>query len=712
MTSEVPVSSGSRPKIELLQDSANLFLDLMRLNAGDRLGEVSFASSVSTDFGPGDVLTEITSSNINDAKNEVNNLSPGGLTNIRGALQEGLDLLTDAPDGEDHRRVIVFLSDGMPTTGGNPTDATFLQQFDDEDVKVFSVGFGTEGASGNAGIDVELLQTLTNVGDQGFYQVTESALELDKFFVNAVAGAINSDVIVDPIDDIEPGETHTVDITLGEQDGVVSFILTSDNPEFPLDLELRSPSGLEINADNFGLFSDRISYIDAPTHDIYQVHLPIVAQTNTDHAETWEMVIRNPNNATVTYSASAIGQSTVHLDFVPPLVSDGFFNSGEAIPLQVILEENNQVPIREASVSVSVTAPTVDLGNLLSSGVVSEDDFKKVPVEIKGEPLGLRERMTIALQNKFGDENPLSAVKLDSIELTESANGGFYSSRFVDTKIPGTYTFVVNVDGFTSDWQPFQRETTYTIHVSDPVDPKGTSVKVTPSSRGLVDVTLIPTTTAGNLIGPGFENEIQIKGEGLEPVTTLKDNLDGSYTQQYKVSSNLKQTSLNIEVFDVELPPVVIDSSSSTPGIIDNKPGIIFDPIDDPGIVFNPQIGLDLDNLPISRPLNNDELSNESILDSDEDALLWGGNGRLTVNNRSGKPGEDTVGLAIGEGTPTDLEIRTDFTGLLNNPTVDQHSVTQQSPDVAIGYENETFSVLNGVNLEFLTETSFVPVEV
>ncbi|WP_413168076.1 hypothetical protein ACL6C3_15290 [Capilliphycus salinus ALCB114379] len=147
------------------------------------------------------------------------------------------------------------------------------------------------------------------------------------------------------------------------------------------------------------------------------------------------------------------------------------------------------------------------------------------------------------------------------------------------------------------------------------------------------------------------------------------------------MSSNLKQTSLNIEVLDVELPPVVIDSGSSIPGIIDNKPGIIFDPIDDPGIVFNPRIGLDLDNLPISRPLNNDELSNESILDSDEDALLWGGNGRLTANNRSGKPGEDTVGLVIGEGTPTDLKIRTDFTGLLNNPTVEQHSVIRNPVD-------------------------------
>ena len=38
--------------------------------------------------------------------------------------------------------------------------------------------------------------------ESGFFQVTASALELDKFFVNAVAGAIESDVIVDLWDQI------------------------------------------------------------------------------------------------------------------------------------------------------------------------------------------------------------------------------------------------------------------------------------------------------------------------------------------------------------------------------------------------------------------------------------------------------------------------------------------------------------------------------
>ncbi|MGD1701596.1 S8 family serine peptidase [Dapis sp. BLCC M229] len=664
MASEVPVSSGFRPKIELLQDSANLFLDLIRLDAGDRLGEVSFAGSVSTDFGPGDLLTEITSGNIDDAKDEVDNLSPGGNTNIRGALEEGLDLLTTAPGGEDHRRVIVFLSDGMPTTGGDPTEPGFLQQFDDEDVKVFSVGFGTEGASGNAGIDKDLLQTLTNVSE-GLYHVTESALELDKFFVNAVAGAIGSDVIVDPIDDIAPGETHTVDITLGQQDSVAFFILTSDNPEFPLDLALRSPSGLEINANNFNLFGDRISYIDAPTHDIFQVHLPIAAQANIDHAETWEMVISNPNDATVTYSASAIAESTVHLDFIPPQSIDGIFNPGEAIPLQVILEENNQVPILNASVSVSVIAPTADLGNLLSSGIVTEEDLAQVPVEIEGERLGLQERMAIALQNKLG-ENPLPTVELDAIELTESDNGGFYSGRFGDTQIPGTYTFVINVEGFTSDWQPFQRETTYTVNVSDEVDPNQTDIDVTIPQRDTGVVTITPKTTAGNFVGPGFANEIQLEAEGLIPKTAIIDNLDGTYTQEFEVEGNLEETELSIQVLDIELSPVVVDTEPPVEEPPMEEPPVEEAPVEEAPVEEAPVEEPPVEEPPVEEPpvdetpddeTPEDEPENQTIIGDSGSNILNGGEGNDELNGRRGddklrgNSGDDNLNGGLGQDT-------------------------------------------------------------
>ncbi|MGD1808772.1 S8 family serine peptidase [Dapis sp. BLCC M126] len=668
MASEVAVSSGFRPKIELLQDSANLFLDLIRLDAGDRLGEVSFAGSVSTDFGPGEVLTAITSGNIDDAKDEVDDLNAFGSTNIEGALQEGLDLLTTAPGGEDHRRVIVFLSDGMPTAGGDPTDPVFLQQFDDEDVKVFSVGFGTEGASGNAGIDVDLLETLTNVGE-GFYHVTESALELDKFFVNAVAGAIGSDVIVDPIDDIDPGETHTIDITLGQQDSVASFILTSDNPEFPLDLSLRSPSGLEINANNFNLFGGKIAYIDAPTHDIFQVHLPIAAQANIDHAETWEMVISNPNDATVTYSASAIAESTIHLDFLPPISSDGIFNPGEAIPLQVILEENNQLPILDASVSVSVIAPTANLSDLLSSGIVTEEDLAKVPVEIEGERLGLRERMVIALQNKLG-ENPLSTVELDPIELTESDNGGFYSGRFGDTKIPGTYTFVINVEGFTSDWQPFQRETTYTVNVSDEIDPNQTDINVTIPQRDTGVVTITPKTTSGNFVGPGFADDIKLEAKGLNPTTPVIDNLDGSYTQEFELEANIEEIELSIQVLDTVVnvdndieppadePPVDEPPADEPPA---DEPPVDEPPADEPPVDEPPTDEPPADEPPTDEPPTDeppaDEPENQTIIGDSGSNILNGGEGNDQLNGRRGddklrgNSGDDNLNGGLGQDT-------------------------------------------------------------
>ncbi|MCP4709485.1 MAG: VWA domain-containing protein, partial [Planctomycetes bacterium] len=173
MKSEVPVSSGEQKKIDILKSSANLFLDLMRLDAGDRTAQVSFAGdlglqSITIDFGPTDQLTDIGSGNITDAKDAVDGLDAGGNTDIRGALQQGLDLLT-ADGANERRKVLVFFSDGKKTAGGDPSEDAFLQQFDDNNVYVYSVGFGTEGASGNSGIDIELLQLLSNSAEHSFF---------------------------------------------------------------------------------------------------------------------------------------------------------------------------------------------------------------------------------------------------------------------------------------------------------------------------------------------------------------------------------------------------------------------------------------------------------------------------------------------------------------------------------------------------------------
>ncbi len=544
MGANIPISNGTRTKLQLLQDSANLFLDLMRKDFGDRVGIVSFETGVTTEFvAPPPAIgsiTAYTAANTAAAKAEINTLALGNATNIRDALQRGLDLLT-AQDGTARRRVLVFFSDGMATAGGDPTDAAFLQQFADNNVTVFSVGFGTQGGSGLSGIDIPLLQTLATSGPAGFYQVTLSDLDVDKFFVNAVAGAVDTSIIVDPIATIGGGQTQTVPVSVGEQDGVVQFVLTWDNPANNLDLSVRGPSGQVINAGNFALFGGRVTRT-APvgaSYEILTVSLPVAAGADVDHGGGWQMIIHNTSGAAVKYSASAIGQSTVRLEMAPPQSASGggTFLPGEPIPLEVFLHEDDQVPITSAVVRVTPTVPATDVGAILASGLVSAGDLANEPLLVNNEPLSVRDRILAALHRKLPGLDLTRPIELPSFELFPGDQPGQFVGSFARTRRPGAYQFLVRASGLSRDCQPFDREIVHTVNVSDRADKDRTPVQVTTPGPGVVNVTVTPVTTGGSFVGAGVAGQLNIGGTGVTATGGILDNLDGSYTQTFTVGT-------------------------------------------------------------------------------------------------------------------------------------------------------------------------------
>lgn len=571
MDGSVPVSSGSRRKIDVLMSSANLFLDLIRLDAGDRLAEVSFAgnlgaNSITTDFGPTG-LTAIGTGNIGDARSAINALNPDGATDIHGALQQGVSVMT-AVGSTDHRRVLIFFSDGEKTTGLEPTDPGLLGQFTAHSIHVYSVGFGTEGGTGYSSIDVELLQTLANAGGGGFFHVTESAASLDKFFVNAVAGATRNDIIFDPIDDIAPGQTHTIEVILNEQDANITFILTWDSDVLGLDLSVRSPSGLIINASNASLFGDRISLINRPTYKIMKIHFPVSNGPSEEHDGTWQMLVGNPatSPSTVRYSASAIGESTIHVNISPPGPSGGgFFAPGAAIPLQVAVCKNGGVPVTTAVVTVSPNVPLVGLGDLLSSVAITMSDLSGIPDIINGEPLSLPERIVLLLQERYGG-NPLPRADGESFELAHETEPGDFTGDFTATSTEGVYNFTVRVNGLV-DCQKFQRETSQSVTVSTGTDPDESVIIIEPDpvDPGGTVVTVTPGTTDGGYVGPGVASGVQIDGGGILVATSeVMDNLDGSYSQNFRIQSQ-GVADLKIQVLGVDLPSIKLDTRMPAP---------------------------------------------------------------------------------------------------------------------------------------------------
>ncbi len=570
MSADVTVSNGVHSKLQVLQDSAGLFLELLRRDAGDRVAEVAFDATAEVVFGDtSDELVEYTTDNQGTATTAVDNLTDGGATNMTDALIEAWDLLT-ADGDSDRQKVLVLFSDGVPTTStgllptdprdlstddGDPID---LDSFEDAGIRIYSVGFGTEGEGGLAGIDVDLLEDLANVGDEGFYHVTGSALDLDKFFVNAVAGAIDSEVIIDPIGTVAAGDTvEATNVMINSEDSVVTFVMTwHSQTAQDIDIAVRTPSGLVVDNNNKLHFADRVSLTEDDTYQVLEIHLPLTVGGEEQHAGNWTVLVNNNGTSSVDYSVSAIAESTLRMDVDvddPPGGAD-YFVPGDQIPFNVTLTGDDRVPLGYSDVSIIPIVPLVNINSLLAGGMISEAQLAAIPTESNGETLNDTQRMIMAYEANHGSISGL-VMELDPISLTMEYDQAYpelfgqWTGTFDSTEIPGPYTFVIRADGCSDLCEPFSRETTRTINIFEEIEPLLTNIEIEMPGNDTVVVTVAPTNSDGTIYGPSLDDDDLVIGFGdeLSGSGTFTNNLDGSYSVTLEIGDG--QTTGDLEVW-------------------------------------------------------------------------------------------------------------------------------------------------------------------
>ena len=583
MGASVPISGGSQTKIQQMQDSANLFVDLLRRDAGDRLGQVSFASSSSTDFSDGaGAVKSFGAADVAAAQTAISGLSASGQTNIRGALDTALNLI---PASTDRRKVIIFFSDGMRTAGGDPNEASFLQRFANDNVKVFAVGFGTEGGEGLSGLDIGLLQNLANAGAGGFFHVTQSALELDKFFVNALANAVAADVIVDPVDSLAPGQTKEVPINVVGPDRIVTFVLTWDNAARRPIFDLVSPSGIVIGSGNAATFGDAVTRLDTATYALAQVKLPVGVGPNQLHAGPWKMRISNGTAGAVRFAASAITESDIVAATTIEPTADGVHDVGEPMTLTTFVQDAGK-PVTDATVTVSAKFPIVSLGNALSAANITPAEFNAVPATVNGEPIGVIQRLTMALTRRQGHD-PISYVTTQFTATAVPGKPGLYRGSMERTRATGPYTFTARAEALTKDCETFTREGVTSAYIPQKTDGRRTPVVVTTSRDQTFVVSFAPRDSGGGFVGPGLATSITVKATGAEPTSALVDRFDGSYEQTFRGLPGVAAARIAIDVdgqtlapktIAFGLPSVAAVSVTEGPNIQPIRTSIVLDP--------------------------------------------------------------------------------------------------------------------------------------
>ncbi|UCF61918.1 MAG: VWA domain-containing protein, partial [Anaerolineaceae bacterium] len=106
--------SGSMAGEKIDQAKSAMQYILGKLGEGDRFAIVSFDDRIES---PSNELQRVTNRSIQDARSYVSRLYDRGNTDIDGALRRGITLIERAGFRPDASRMIVFLTDGLPTAG-------------------------------------------------------------------------------------------------------------------------------------------------------------------------------------------------------------------------------------------------------------------------------------------------------------------------------------------------------------------------------------------------------------------------------------------------------------------------------------------------------------------------------------------------------------------------------------------------------------------
>ncbi len=240
--------AGDRTKIEAMRDAVMLYTDLMREDVGDKVGLVKYNEANSV-YLP---MTTITNGVKNaialgelsmGALNDLARLKPDGATGIGGAMLTGASEV--GGPFADRGSVMVVLTDGKENRA--PTIAEAISQIgsDDPHIQMYSVGLGFD-------IEPTKLQSITNMGDEGYHQVVntlrdETLFDLEAFYFKIFASAANMDMVTDPTHVVNLASNAPVVVDRARvisSDRNATFLVLDDPQMRPLyTLEFIAPDG-------------------------------------------------------------------------------------------------------------------------------------------------------------------------------------------------------------------------------------------------------------------------------------------------------------------------------------------------------------------------------------------------------------------------------------------------------------------------------------
>lgn len=526
-------ATSSDLKIEVLRDASDQFVQIMKPDIGNQLGLVQFNQNV-VSFDPAHQadLAELTSTRSSLLRSTaIPSIVHGGSTSIGDGLNEAHSQLTGSAGMADHNRKILLVSDGKENSDLRISDVQ--PNLVSDNIIVYPLGLGY----GSGINETKLTDLATATG--GTYRITADPLVFRKFFIEILAEASDWSVIIDPIDELDPGDSVSIPVTITANETGATFTAYWESVDYAVDFNLVTPDGTTITPNSI---SNKIRYGTHPRYSFYQIALPLGSNPNEWIGE-WKMKILVSSRLAsqkVRYSASCFGESGIALD----ASFDKHYNrTGEEVRITAHLTQNSQ-SITGAKINVYGNVPLVGFGNLLYEGKVNQNELNKISV-VSGDTLSLIDSKLQILEERAQKDILLRGTQSmvlydDGNHGDGAANDGYYANSFIDTKVQGSYTFrfvasdIPAGNGLTTtrEWtKSFYNEVNYEFEYSQ-IDLQSIS---STADGTRYQIKVLPKDRFNNVLGPGHNVQATV-GDGK--LITLIDNIDGTYSGSLLFTSN------------------------------------------------------------------------------------------------------------------------------------------------------------------------------
>lgn len=420
-------------------DRAQAYVSHLRDN--DRFAVVEFSSSHSggvRDVWPTPVasLQQATPTNKSLAANAIGGLSDGGSTPMGAGLQRAINLLTVPGDTSTRKKVILLLSDGYENSGtpracagANPSEPcmgqSIITQLQDSNIKVFSIMLGT-----SAWIDC-LNCVATSTGGQVDMTIdpgitlTETYLQLQQAYTRDDLYSVDRGV--------SGGGDDSYSTYFEGVDNVLYFVLSWDDLDANLDMQLRAPGGNWVNADAL------------PKGKVFRGNGHVVVRAPAKGSGLWEYRVKGDDGENYLV---AVRSDRVGVRLALDATSKG--GVGNAIEIKARLTDRGRA-ITDAKLNATVQVPAQASLNTrlrqLSRDYISKN--KAIPLD----PGDLKKNPDIqprsAFISKITGGKPESLHKSQSVSMPLKHIGdGVYSGTLEDANtIAGTYKVQVSFNG-------------------------------------------------------------------------------------------------------------------------------------------------------------------------------------------------------------------------------------------------------------------------